>query len=408
MHDALTRRWAIAALLAASGLIWTAVRPVDEPLPRIVVATRVERVPQPVMIPGPPIVVRVSAPTPIVSAIVPCPKAPTVPAPPAAPRLSARQIAELANTEPMFDHFSELLGGMASAEGRPELAYAISRGDSGNATVFLSQDNGRRYAPVLRYTADMDSGVFTDIALDCAGRLYAVSGNALGVRDADGTERWQGFPLDEPAAREAWDKRWMTTVGPWVVWSAGGEMVASHDGGATWRDLGPAYDRYQVALVATQHALFARQAECVPDTLCFERLSPDTGERTAVRVRVHTAGTDGRISAIAGPDGWDLGVPCPRSADGYTACAENPSEQDLRWAATVAPDIIEGEARTHHEIVCTQSMPNVCFLVASDRTSRHIVASAPPGSGTLVDGRGEVFTGLYTDLLRWSPARGWR
>ncbi len=389
----------MAALLAAAGMIWIALRPVDEPVPRLMLVPTVERV----VVPSPPVIVRVSAPTPDVS-LAPCPVAPGIPAPPAAPRMPEAQIAELANTEwgLMFDHFSDMIGGVASAPGRPELAYAVSHGDSGRATVYLSVDNGRSYRAVLSSSDDVGVGA---MAIDCAGRLYVMTGATLGVREPDGTERWHGAPLD---ASDVPGQAWLATVGPWVLWSAGADIAASRDGGATWRSLGRAYNRDDGELVATGHALYLVRRACDADTVCLERLDVDGGTRASLPMRVDYAYGESGATAIAGSAGWSLHLRCPKGAYGEPVCASKVSADDLRWAALVAPDLLESEARTHHEIVCTQSTPNVCFLVASDRTSRRIVASAPPGYVAGVDGHGEPVATLYTEILRWSAARGWR
>ena len=411
MDEEVTLRCALAALLATLGLTWAVGLPIENPIDApsyapAPVAPRTEWVPM--LIPGAPVVVRVSAPTPSVSrAVAACPRPPVVPAPPAVPRLTAAKIRELANTDwgSMFDHFSDSLGDVATAEGRPELAYVVSHGDSGGATVYLSRDNGRSYAAVLgAATQDYDDRYIRGTAFDCTGRLYALKGDALGVRDIEGRERWHGFPL--AAHGDAWSSTWLTTVGPWVLWSMGDQLAASSDGGLTWRSLGDTYDLTSAQLIPTRRALYI-QRTCTAGELCLDRISPETGERVALHVTLRYVPGEASMTATATPTGWQLGLRCPTNADG-AQCVEHVSAEDQRWAAGLAPELIEGELRTHYEIQCTEATPNACSLIASDLDGKQVLAPAPPGYVVGVDGAGEPVATLYTQLLRWSPSRGWR
>jgi hypothetical protein len=121
--------------------------------------------------------------------------------------------------------------------------------------AFVSRDGGKTFAHVLDAP-----GPLVDVGFDSAGNVLAIRGAMVGILDADG-ERWRTIPGISPGTRRNAEAVPITVAprlidgGPDIVVVAAGPdeqsyswLVASSDGGATWRyrNLEAAYEADRV------------------------------------------------------------------------------------------------------------------------------------------------------------------
>jgi hypothetical protein len=215
MRDARLERWVPHATTL---LALFALRPVEPPAP----APAAVVVPPPIVVPA---IVSVRVPTPVpipvVAATIVVPPDPGL-ACPTPPRADDAAIGRPSLPGGFVDDERQRADIGASAVA-PVIAYARTDGHAR-----ASSDDGRTFADIF---AGQTVGA---IAVDDRGRIYALSGDRLGVRDLRGRERW--LDSDAPCKSDVCTDR-IVAAGNAIVWIRDGNVRASADGGRTWRTL---------------------------------------------------------------------------------------------------------------------------------------------------------------------------